>query len=66
MSMSLKKTLSFLLVAAAFALVPARADAKLRVVATIETLADLARQVGGDRVEVTPLSRGYIPASAPH
>jgi zinc/manganese transport system substrate-binding protein len=36
----------------------ARADAKLRVVASIETLADLSRQVGGDRVDVTSLSRG--------
>jgi zinc/manganese transport system substrate-binding protein len=35
------------------------AEAKLRVVASIETLADLCRQVGGDRVEVTSLSRGY-------
>src|SRR5262252_1144733 len=39
--------------------VGARAEAKLRVVASIETLADLSRQVGGDRVDVTPLSRGY-------
>jgi len=37
----------------------ARAEAKLRVVASIETLADLTRQVGGDRVDVTSLSRGY-------
>jgi len=37
----------------------ARAEAKLRVVASIEVLADLTRQVGGDRVEVTSLSRGY-------
>ena len=36
----------------------ARAEAKLRVVASIETLADLSRQVGGDRVDVTSLSRG--------
>ena len=36
-----------------------RAEAKLRVVASIETLADLSRQVGGDRVDVTSLSRGY-------
>ena len=36
----------------------ARAEAKQRVVASIETLADLSRQVGGDRVEVTSLSRG--------
>jgi zinc/manganese transport system substrate-binding protein len=35
------------------------AEAKLRVVASIETLADLCRQVGGDRVEVTALSHGY-------
>src|SRR5215831_15897079 len=39
--------------------VGARAEAKLRVVASIEALADLSKQVGGDRVEVTPLSRGY-------
>jgi zinc/manganese transport system substrate-binding protein len=38
---------------------PANADAKLKVVTTIETLADLARQVGGDRVEVTAMVRGY-------
>ena len=36
----------------------ARAEAKLRVVTSIETLADLSRQVGGDRVDVTSLSRG--------
>jgi zinc/manganese transport system substrate-binding protein len=60
MSMSFKKAFGSLLVAAALVLVPARADAKLRVVTTIETLADLARQVGGDRVEVTPLARGYM------
>ena len=41
----------------------ARAEAKLRVVASIETLADLSRQVGGDRVDVTSLSRG-VPGSA--
>src|SRR5262245_20528704 len=37
----------------------ARAEAKLRVVASVEALADLSRQVGGDRVEVTALSHGY-------
>src|SRR5262245_35603912 len=37
----------------------ARAEAKLRVVASIEALADLSKQVGGDRIEVTSLSRGY-------
>jgi zinc/manganese transport system substrate-binding protein len=35
------------------------AEAKLRVAASIETLADLCRQVGGDRVDVTALSHGY-------
>jgi len=50
------------IIVAAAALVTAlgaRAEAKLRVVASIEALADLSKQVGGDRVEVTPLSRGY-------
>jgi len=37
----------------------ARAEAKLRVAASVEVLADLSRQVGGDRIEVTSLSRGY-------
>jgi zinc/manganese transport system substrate-binding protein len=37
----------------------ARADAKVRVVTSIETFADLARQVGGDRADVQSLSKGY-------
>src|SRR4051812_23442523 len=41
-------------------LVPRAAQAKVRVVTTIETFADLARKVGGDRVEVKALSRGYM------
>src|SRR5689334_11863946 len=36
----------------------ARAD-KLQVVTSIETLASLAREVGGDRVDVRSLSHGY-------
>lgn len=44
-----------------FALLPARpAAAKVKVATTIETFADLARRVGGDLVEVTPLGRGYM------
>jgi zinc/manganese transport system substrate-binding protein len=39
---------------------PAPAEAKLKVAATIETLGDLARQVGGERVEVTSLSHGTM------
>jgi zinc/manganese transport system substrate-binding protein len=49
-----------LLVAALLGLLPQRAEAKVRVVTTIETFADLARKVGGDRVEVKSLSRGYM------
>jgi zinc/manganese transport system substrate-binding protein len=45
--------------AAVLAALGARAEAKLRVVTSIEALADLGRQVGGDRVDVTSLSRGY-------
>jgi zinc/manganese transport system substrate-binding protein len=37
----------------------ARASEVLKVVASIETLADLARRVGGDRVAVEALSHGY-------
>ncbi|MDB4981401.1 MAG: znuA [Myxococcales bacterium] len=56
-----KKILGIWLAAlAAVTLRPAPAEAKLKVAATIETLADLARQVGGERVEVTSLSRGSM------
>ena len=51
------RTLSSL-VAMALALAPGAAGAKLRVVTTTEGLAALAREVGGDRVEVAWLSRG--------
>jgi zinc/manganese transport system substrate-binding protein len=46
-------------VAVMLSVIGTRAEAKLRVVASIEVLADLSRQVGGDRVDVTSLSRGY-------
>src|SRR3954470_16330619 len=49
-----------LLVALLMGLVPRAALAKVRVVTTIETFADLARRVGGDRVEVKALSHGYM------
>lgn len=50
-----------MLLAATTALVePRAAVAKLRVITTIETFADLVRQVGGDRVEVRSLGRGYM------
>lgn len=44
-------------------LVPTPASAALRVVATLPELADLVRQVGGDRVEVTTIATG---AQDPH
>jgi len=50
------RTLSLLLLGMAS---PAAAQEKLQVVTTIETFADLARRVGGDRVEVQNLSNGY-------
>jgi zinc/manganese transport system substrate-binding protein len=37
----------------------ARAEEPLRVVTSIETFADLARRVGGDKVQVESLSHGY-------
>ncbi len=46
------------LLAAAALLVPGAALARLQVVTTTEGLASLAREVGGDRVNVTSLSRG--------
>jgi ABC-type Zn uptake system ZnuABC Zn-binding protein ZnuA len=39
--------------------VAATADEPLNVVTSIETFADLARRVGGDKVHVTSLSHGY-------
>src|SRR5215471_21659320 len=39
---------------------PRAALAKVHVVTTIETFADLARKVRGDRVDVKSLSRGYM------
>ncbi|MCH8946170.1 MAG: zinc ABC transporter substrate-binding protein [Acidobacteria bacterium] len=38
---------------------PAAAASKLRIVATTEDLAALAREVGGDRVRVDAIARGY-------
>jgi ABC-type Zn uptake system ZnuABC Zn-binding protein ZnuA len=43
---------------ATFTTLPARAWAPLRVVATTQDLASLAREVGGDKVEVTALASG--------
>jgi len=49
-----------IIAALALLVVGGRAEAKVHVVTTIETFADLARRVGGDRVEVKALSHGYM------
>src|SRR5574342_466358 len=38
---------------------PAQAQSKLNVIATTEDLAAIAREVGGDRVTVDSIARGY-------
>lgn len=51
------RTLAVLMLLGAFT--TAHAAQKLNVVTTIETFADLARRIGGDKVNVDSLSRGY-------
>lgn len=61
MKMHRRSLLQAAVVAACVALaLPARAaaDGPLRVVATIPDLADIARRIGGDRVDVTSLTKG--------
>ena len=54
------KALIAALVAAAFLTgSPARAQGKLTVITTTEDLASIAREVGGDRVAVEAIARGY-------
>jgi zinc/manganese transport system substrate-binding protein len=45
--------------AALLALAPAAAEARLRVVSSIATLGSLAREVGGERIQVESLAKGY-------
>jgi zinc/manganese transport system substrate-binding protein len=52
------RTTTLTLLLAALLAAPAPATAALRVVTTTEGLASLAREVGGDRITVTSLSRG--------
>ena len=52
------KTASLAVCIALTALAPTRGEAALKVVTTTEGLASIAREVGGERVEVTSLSRG--------
>src|SRR4051812_38518401 len=48
-----------LTIAVLLASVPARAQGKLNVVATTEDLAAIAREIGGDRITVEAIARGY-------
>ena len=52
----IRQTLSFLFL---MLLAPAIASAQLKVVATTEDLGSLASEIGGDRVSVTSLAKGY-------
>ena len=52
----IKHTLSFLFL---MLLAPAIASAQLKVVATTEDLGSLASEIGGDKVSVTSLAKGY-------
>jgi zinc/manganese transport system substrate-binding protein len=54
----MRKDLLFLLAALAVT-APAFAQGKLTVVATTEDLASIAREVGGDRIAVEAIARGY-------
>jgi len=50
----------FLVIAVALlAAPPARADSKLNVVGSTTDMAELAQQVGGDRITVTSIAKGY-------
>jgi ABC-type Zn uptake system ZnuABC Zn-binding protein ZnuA len=53
------RTLAALLLLAATFLTPVRAAAAVNVVATTEDLTSLTREVGGDKVKVDALARGY-------
>jgi zinc/manganese transport system substrate-binding protein len=57
--MSIRTLLAALLGAVFLATAPAHAQGKLNVVTTTEDLASIAREVGGDRITVESLARGY-------
>ena len=58
--MGTRRLLTALLVGALFAAVsPAFAQSKLNVVTTTEDLAAIAREIGGDRITVESIARGY-------
>lgn len=53
------KTINILLLSALLGAAPSAALAKVNVVTTTEDLAALAREIGGDKAEVTSIARGY-------
>ena len=59
----MKNLTRILLSASLFAIVATAADAKIKVVATLPDLASLARDVGGDKVEVSAMAK---PTEDPH
>jgi zinc/manganese transport system substrate-binding protein len=57
-SSNVRSLLLSVLAAALLGLAPGAAQAKLRVVASTPDVADITRQVGGNRVSVVPIARG--------
>jgi len=57
--MNIKTLLAALLGAVFLATAPARAQGKLTVVTATEDLASIAREVGGDRITVESIAKGY-------
>jgi zinc/manganese transport system substrate-binding protein len=55
----MKRTLSIVLAFAALASVSSAAQAKLRVVSSLQDFASIAQSIGGDRVETFALAKGY-------
>ncbi len=57
--MNIRTLLAALLGAVFLATAPAHAQGKLNVVTTTEDLASIAREIGGDRITVEAIARGY-------
>ena len=57
--MNTKTVIAALACVALFASAPARAQSKLTVMTTTEDLASIAREVGGDRITVDSIAKGY-------
>src|SRR5512138_3670366 len=53
------KRISFLTVAAVMVAAAASAQSKLTVITTTEDLASIGREVGGDRISIEAMARGY-------